>query len=157
VARGLPAGLGDPVFAKLDATLACGLMSLPAAQGVDIGRGFSRTLMTGLEHNDAFEPDGQGGIRTRTNRSGGIQGGISNGALIDIRIAFKPTSTVAAAQDTVTVGGEAATIAARGRHDPCVLPRAVPMAEAMVLITLADHWLRQRAVDVLDPVGPAPS
>jgi len=157
VARGVPAGLGDPVFAKLDATLAGGLMSLPAAKGVEIGSGFSGTQMTGLEHNDAFEPDGQGGIRTRTNRSGGIQGGISNGALIDIRIAFKPTSTVAAAQDTVTVGGEAATIAARGRHDPCVLPRAVPMAEAMVLITLADHWLRQRAVDVLDPVGPAPS
>ncbi len=152
-ARGVPAGLGDPVFDKLDATLAGGLMSLPAAKGIEIGSGFAGTRMTGLEHNDAFEPDGQGGIRTRTNRSGGIQGGISNGEVIDIRVAFKPTSTVAAEQDTVTTSGEAAVIAARGRHDPCVLPRAVPMAEAMVLITLADHWLRQRAVDVLAPLA----
>lgn len=153
VARGVPAGLGDPVFDKLDATLAGGLMSLPAAKGIEIGSGFAGSRMTGLEHNDAFEPDGAGGIRTRTNRSGGIQGGISNGELVDLRVAFKPTSTVAAAQDTVTRSGEAAVIAARGRHDPCVLPRAVPMAEAMVLLTLADHWLRQRAVDVLAPLA----
>jgi len=153
IARQVPVGLGEPVFDKLDADLARALMSLPAAKGVEIGSGFRGTRMTGLAHNDPFEPDPEGGIRTTTNHSGGIQGGISNGADITTRIAFKPTGTIASEQATVTRDGEATTLAARGRHDPCVLPRAVPMVEAMMLLVLADHWLRQRAVDVL-PVLP---
>ena len=155
VARRVPAGLGEPVFDKLDADLAAGLMSLPAAKGVEVGSGFAGTRMTGLEHNDPFEP-GDGGPRTTTNHSGGIQGGISNGADIDLRVAFKPTGTIASEQKTVTRDNEATTLAAHGRHDPCVLPRAVPMVEAMVLLTLADHWLRQRAVDVLPPLEDRP-
>jgi len=148
VARNVPAGLGEPVFDKLDADLAGGLMSLPAAKGIEIGSGFRGTLMTGLTHNDPFEP-GPDGPRTTSNHSGGIQGGISNGEDITCRVAFKPTGTIASEQQTVTRDGDATTLAAKGRHDPCVLPRAVPMVEAMVLLSLADHWLRQRAVDVL--------
>ncbi|MEM7140465.1 MAG: chorismate synthase [Actinomycetota bacterium] len=148
IARNVPAGLGEPVFDKLDADLAGGLMSLPAAKGVEIGSGFAGTRMSGLTHNDPFEP-GEDGPRTSTNHSGGIQGGISNGADITCRVAFKPTGTIASEQKTVTRDGDATTLAAKGRHDPCVLPRAVPMVEAMVLLSLADHWLRQRAVDVL--------
>lgn len=144
VVRGLPAGLGEPVFDKLDAALAQGLMSLPACKGVEIGSGFRGTEMTGLEHNDVFIPDGSGGIATRTNHSGGIQGGISNGMPILLSAAFKPVATVFHDQDTVTETGDAATIKPRGRHDPCVLPRAVPMVEAMVCMVLADHWLRWR-------------
>lgn len=155
VARRVPAGLGEPVFDKLDADLAGGLMSLPAAKGVEIGSGFAGARMTGLAHNDPFAP-GPGGPVTTANRSGGIQGGISNGADIVCRVAFKPTGTIASPQDTVTRDGEATTLAARGRHDPCVLPRAVPMVEAMVLLSLADHWLRQRAVDVLPPFDVRP-
>jgi chorismate synthase len=155
VARRVPAGLGEPVFDKLDADLARGLMSLPAAKGVEIGSGFAGTRMTGLTHNDPFEP-GPDGPRTATNNSGGIQGGISNGADIMCRVAFKPTGTIASEQKTVTRDGEATTLAARGRHDPCVLPRAVPLVEAMVLLSLADHWLRQRAVDVLPPFDERP-
>ena len=155
VARGVPAGLGEPVFDKLDADLAGGLMSLPAAKGVEIGSGFAGTRMTGLAHNDPFVP-GPDGPRTATNHSGGIQGGISNGATITCRVAFKPTGTIASEQHTVTRDGEATTLAAKGRHDPCVLPRAVPMVEAMVLLSLADHWLRQRAVDVLPPFDVRP-
>lgn len=156
VCRGVPAGLGEPVFDKLDAALAGAMLSLPAAKGFEIGSGFAGTRMSGLTHNDPFEPDPAGGIRTATNRSGGVQGGISNGSDIVIRVAFKPTSTVASQQRTVTRGGEATTLAARGRHDPCVLPRAVPMVEAMALLVLVDHWLRQRAVDVLPPVPGLP-
>lgn len=155
VARKVPAGLGEPVFDKLDADLAGGLMSLPAAKGVEIGSGFAGTRMTGLTHNDPFEP-GDNGPRTTTNFSGGIQGGISNGADITCRVAFKPTGTIASEQKTVTRDGDATTLAAKGRHDPCVLPRAVPMVEAMVLLTLADHWLRQRAIDVLPPLDVKP-
>ena len=155
VARRVPAGLGEPVFDKLDADLAGGLMSLPAAKGVEVGSGFAGTRMTGLAHNDEFEP-GDDGPRTTTNHSGGIQGGISNGADIDVRVAFKPTGTIASEQTTVTRDNKATTLAARGRHDPCVLPRAVPMVEAMVLLTLADHWLRQRAIDVLPPLQDVP-
>ncbi len=144
VARGVPAGLGDPVFDKLEADLAKALMSLPAAKGFESGSGFGGTFLGGLAHNDAFEPDGAGGIRTRTNRSGGIQGGISNGMPIEVSVAFKPVATVFRPQDTVTDAGEATVLMARGRHDPCVLPRAVPMVEAMVALILADHWLRWR-------------
>jgi chorismate synthase len=155
VARGVPAGLGEPVFDKLDADLAGGLMSLPAAKGIEIGSGFAGTRMTGLTHNDPFEP-GPDGPRTTTNHSGGIQGGISNGEDITCRVAFKPTGTIASEQHTVTRDGDATTLAAKGRHDPCVLPRAVPMVEAMVLLSLADHWLRQRAVDVLPKLDVRP-
>ena len=105
--------------------------------------------MTGIEHNDPFVPGEDGQPRTASNRSGGVQGGISNGEDIVLRVAFKPTATISQRQDTVTTGGEATTLEAQGRHDPCVLPRAVPMVEAMVCLVLADHWLRQRAVDVL--------
>jgi chorismate synthase len=156
VARRVPAGLGEPVFDKLDAELAGGLMSLPAAKGVEIGSGFAGTRMSGLAHNDPFEPDTDGTIRTATNNSGGIQGGISNGEDIVVRVAFKPTGTIASEQQTVTRDGAATTLAARGRHDPCVLPRAVPMVESMMLLTLADHWLRQQAVDVLPPLPERP-
>ena len=150
VARGVPPGLGEPVFDKLEADLAKGLMSLPAAKGFEVGSGFGGTAMTGSEHNDAFETDAEGRTRTASNRSGGIQGGISNGEAIQLRVAFKPTATVRVAQQTVNRDGEAVTLEAGGRHDPCVLPRAVPMVEAMVCLVLADHWLRQRAVDVLE-------
>jgi chorismate synthase len=149
VARGVPVGLGDPVFDKLEADLAKAMLSLPAAKGFEIGSGFDGTLLTGSEHNDAFEIDDAGRTRTKTNRSGGIQGGISNGEAINLRIAFKPTATIRTEQQTVTSGGEETTLAAGGRHDPCVLPRAVPMVEAMVCLTLADHWLRQHGQDVL--------
>ncbi|MEE8166580.1 MAG: chorismate synthase [Myxococcota bacterium] len=149
VARSVPAGLGDPVFDKLEADLAKALMSLPAAKGFEIGSGFGGIALTGSEHNDAFEIGSDGRTRTRTNRSGGIQGGISNGESIQLRVVFKPTATVRIAQQTVNRGGEAVTLEVEGRHDPCVLPRAVPIVEAMVCLTLADHWLRQRAVDVL--------
>jgi chorismate synthase len=149
VARGVPPGLGEPVFDKLEADLAKGLMSLPAAKGFEVGSGFAGTAMTGSEHNDPFETDESGRTRTASNRSGGIQGGISNGESIQLRVAFKPTATVRVAQQTVSRSGEAVTLEAGGRHDPCVLPRAVPMVEAMVCLVLADHWLRQRAVDVL--------
>lgn len=149
VARKVPAGLGAPVFDKLEADLAKGIMSLPACKGFEIGSGFASVTMTGREHNDPFVPGENGGIRTSTNNSGGIQGGISNGEDIIMRAAFKPTGTISSEQNTVDSSGNATVLAAKGRHDPCVLPRAVPMVEAMVLLTLADHWLGQRMVDVL--------
>ncbi len=149
VARGVPAGLGEPVFDKLDADLAGAMLSLPAVKGFEVGSGFAGTRLTGSEHNDPFLADASGGVRTATNHSGGIQGGISNGETIHFRTAFKPTATIRVAQDTVTTGGDAATLEAGGRHDPCVLPRAVPMVEAMVCLVLVDHLLRQRATDVL--------
>jgi chorismate synthase len=142
VARNVPKGLGDPVFDKLEADLAKGVMSLPASKGFEIGSGFAGTLLTGFEHNDEFYIDETGEIRTRTNRSGGIQGGISNGENIIIRVAFKPTATIRKEQKTVTNEGEETLLAGKGRHDPCVLPRAVPMVEAMVALVLCDHLLR---------------
>ena len=144
VARHVPKSLGMPVFDKLEADLAKGVMSLPATKGFEIGSGFAGTLLTGSEHNDAFYTDDRGTIRTVTNRSGGVQGGISNGENIIIRVAFKPTATIRKEQSTVTNAGEAVTLAAKGRHDPCVLPRAVPMVEAMVALVLCDHLLRQQ-------------
>jgi chorismate synthase len=149
VARGVPPGLGEPVFDKLEADLAKGVMSLPASKGFEIGSGFAGTLLTGIEHNDPFVPGADGRPRTASNRSGGVQGGITNGEDVVVRVAFKPTATIRLAQDTVDRDGNAVTLEAQGRHDPCVLPRAVPMVEAMVLLVLADHWLRQRAVDAL--------
>ena len=142
--RQAPMGLGMPVFDKLEADLAKAVMSLPATKGFEIGSGFAGTLLKGSEHNDAFLPTGDGSLHTATNNSGGIQGGISNGEQIVIRVAFKPTATIRKAQQTINDRGEATTLEAKGRHDPCVLPRAVPMVEAMVALVLADHLLRQK-------------
>ena len=144
VIRGVPPGLGEPVFDKLEADLAKAMMSLPATKGFEIGSGFAGTRQRGSEHNDAFRMSA-GKVRTVTNRSGGIQGGISNGEPIFFRIAFKPTATIFKSQETVTASGEDTELQARGRHDPCVLPRAVPMVEAMASLVLCDHALRQRA------------
>lgn len=143
VARQIPRGLGMPVFDKLEADLAKAVMSLPATKGFELGSGFAGTVMTGSEHNDEFYMDDNGRMRTRTNNSGGTQGGISNGENIILRVAFKPTATIRKEQKTVTNTGEETTLAAKGRHDPCVLPRAVPMVEAMVALVLCDHLLRQ--------------
>ncbi|MCC7103285.1 MAG: chorismate synthase [Fimbriimonadaceae bacterium] len=172
--RGVPAGWGEPVFDKLEADLAKAVMSLPASKGFEIGSGFAGTLLKGSEHNDAMRSsippsfvrgargelesgvddspltpltsEGGTGVHTTTNNSGGIQGGISNGMPITLRVAFKPVSTIMMEQDTVDENYENTTIKGKGRHDPCVLPRAVPMVEAMVSLVLADHALRQRAL-----------
>ena len=143
VCRRVPPGLGEPIFDKLEAELARGMMSLPASKGFEIGSGFDGTRMTGIEHNDPFVIEG-GRVRTTSNRSGGVQGGISNGEDIIVRVAFKPTATIRQAQQTVDRSGKAVTLEAKGRHDPCVLPRGVPMVEAMACLVLADHYLRQR-------------
>lgn len=145
VARGVPAGWGEPVFDKLDADLAKACLSIPAAKGFESGSGFAGAAMRGSEHNDAFEPDGSGGVRTPTNRSGGVQGGISNSMPVVFRVAFKPVATHFLPQQTVDTDGRPVTLQARGRHDPCVVPRAVPIVEAAALLTLADHALRQCA------------
>jgi chorismate synthase len=145
VVRGIPAGLGEPVFDKLEADLAKAMLSLPATKGFEIGSGFAATHMRGSEHNDPFEMRG-GKIRTATNNSGGVQGGISNGEEIYFRVAFKPTATIAHEQKTVSISREQTKLSARGRHDPCVLPRAVPIVEAMAALVLCDHALRQRAI-----------
>jgi chorismate synthase len=145
VARGVPPGWGEPVFDKLDADLAKAMLSIPAAKGFEIGSGFAGTELTGSQHNDPFYVDERGNIRTRSNRSGGIQGGISNGENIVIRVAFKPTATIMMPQETVNIHREPAVLKAKGRHDPCVLPRAVPIVEAMMALVLVDHYLRHRA------------
>jgi len=152
IARGVPPGLGEPVFDRLEADLARALLSLPASKGFEVGSGFAGTRLTGIAHNDPFVPGPGGRPRTSSNRSGGVQGGISNGEDIVLRVAFKPTATIASPQQTVDRAGRAVVLEAQGRHDPCVLPRAVPVVEAMVLLVLADHWLRQRTVDVLPPL-----
>jgi chorismate synthase len=144
VARGVPAGWGEPVFDKLEADLAKAMLSLPASKGFEVGSGFAGTLLTGREHNDPFRARG-GKVITTSNYSGGIQGGISNGQTIYFRVAFKPVATVMHEQDTIDVHLENTTLKGRGRHDPCVLPRAVPMVEAMTALVLADHALRQKA------------
>lgn len=146
VIQNAPIGLGDPVFDKLEADLAKAMMSLPASKGFEVGSGFGGTQLFGSQHNDAFVNEG-GRIRTTTNRSGGIQGGISNGEPIDFRVAFKPVSTIFKEQKTVTESGEEVAFKPKaGRHDPCVLPRAVPMVDAMAWLVVADHWLRLHAV-----------
>jgi chorismate synthase len=144
VARGVPAGWGEPVFDRLEADLAKGMLSLPASKGFDIGSGFAGILLTGTQHNDPFRARG-GKVYTTSNRSGGIQGGISNGQTIYFRVAFKPVATVMHEQDTVDTELHNTTLTGRGRHDPCVLPRAVPMVEAMTALVLVDHALRQKA------------
>ncbi|MGB5704248.1 MAG: chorismate synthase [Polyangiales bacterium] len=146
IARNVPAGLGEPVFDKLKADLGKALFSLPAVLGVEYGAGFSVATARGSENNDPFETDAGGTIRTRSNRHGGMLGGISSGMPILLRAAIKPTSSLPRAQDTVTSSGDATTIRTTGRHDPCLLPRFVPMGEAMVAMVLADHWLRWRAI-----------
>jgi len=144
VARGAPAGWGEPVFDKLEADLAKAMLSLPAARGFEIGSGFSGTRLTGRAHNDPFRAR-HGKVLTTKNFSGGIQGGISNGQTIFFRVAFKPVATVLHEQDTVDETFHNTTLRGRGRHDPCVLPRAVPIVEAMTALVLADHALRHRA------------
>lgn len=144
VARGVPVGWGEPVFDRLEADLAKAMLSLPATKGFEIGSGFGGVTMTGLEHNDPFRMKG-GKVHTTTNRSGGIQGGISNGETIYFRVAFKPVATVMHEQDTVSTKLKNTTLKGRGRHDPCVLPRAVPMVEAMTALVLVDHALRHKA------------
>ena len=143
VARNVPPGLGEPVFDKLEAELGRGVLSLPACKGFEVGSGFGGITMTGSTHNDPFYNEA-GRIRTRTNNSGGIQGGISNGESIVIRAAFKPVATIMMPQETVDEDGNPTELSGRGRHDPCVLPRAVPMVEAMMALVLVDHALRQR-------------
>jgi len=144
IARGVPPGWGEPVFDRLEADLGKAMLSLPASKGFDIGSGFGGILLTGTQHNDPFRAR-RGKVYTTSNRSGGIQGGISNGQTIYFRVAFKPVATVMHEQDTVNVQHQNTTIKARGRHDPCVLPRAVPMVEAMTALVLLDHALRHKA------------
>lgn len=146
--RGVPQGLGEPVFHKLTADLAAAMMSLPATRGFEVGEGFAAAALRGSDHNDAFVPDperrrSRDGITTRTNHGGGIQGGLSNGEIIRLAVAFKPVATIFRPQDTVDRQGRATTYTARGRHDPCVVPRAVPMVEAMAALVLVDHALRR--------------
>ncbi|MCX8109267.1 MAG: chorismate synthase [Verrucomicrobiae bacterium] len=144
VVRGVPPGWGEPVFDRLEADLAKAMLSLPATKGFEIGSGFASVKMTGTQHNDPFFiKDGR--VRTLTNKSGGIQGGISNGETIFFRVAFKPVATIRAEQKTVDVYGHETRLKAKGRHDPCVLPRAVPIVEAMTALVLVDHALRHRA------------
>lgn len=147
VIRNCPPGLGEPIFDKLEAELAKAMLSIPATKGFEIGSGFSGTLLTGKEHNDPFEMR-DGKIRTTTNHSGGIQGGISNGESIIFRVAFKPTATIISNQETVTSQGENTTLQGKGRHDACVLPRAVPIVEAMATLVLTDHLLLQRSISM---------
>ncbi len=147
--RGAPAGLGTPVFDRIEADLAKGMLSLPATKGFEIGSGFSSITMKGSEHNDGFEPGGHNPVTT-SNNSGGVQGGITNGSEIIFRVAFKPTATISSPQETVDDENNPVTLEAKGRHDPCVLPRAVPMVEAMALLVITDHWLRDQSVRILD-------
>jgi chorismate synthase len=144
VADGVPPGLGDPMYGKLDALLGYAMMSIHATKGVEIGRGFESVTSTGHENNDWLYADENGRIRTRTNNAGGMLGGISNGEPIVARVGIKPTSSVAQEQETVDVHGQSRSIIVEGRHDPCVVPRAVPVVEAMMLLVLADAWLMNR-------------
>ncbi len=142
VIRGVPPGLGDPVFDKLEATLGHAMLSIPACKGFEVGSGFAGASRYGSAHNDPFFTEG-GRVRTRSNNSGGIQGGISNGEDIFMRLAFKPTATIMLPQETITDDRQPAQLCGKGRHDPCVLPRAVPIVEAMAALVLTDHALRQ--------------
>ena len=145
VCKNVPIGWGDPVFGKLEAILAQAMMSIPATKGFEIGSGFAGTTMRGSEHNDPFVQK-SGKLGTVTNNSGGIQGGISNGEPIVFRVAFKPVATIGKAQNTVDFEGHDTTLAAKGRHDPCVLPRAVPVVEAMTALVLMDAALKQLSI-----------
>ncbi len=143
VVKNCPIGLGEPVFDKLHADLAKAMMSINATRGFEIGSGFDSIRMKGSEHNDTFRNE-EGQIKTATNNSGGIQGGISNGMPIEFKVAFKPVASIKSKQETVDVDGIQTSVKIEGRHDPCVVPRAVPIVEAMAAITLADHYLRNR-------------
>lgn len=145
IITGCPAGLGAPVFDKLHADLGKAMLSINAVKGFEYGSGFGSVCMRGSEHNDSFENQG-GNIITRTNHSGGIQGGISNGMPIYFNVAFKPVATIVQSQDTVDAEGNPAVADGKGRHDPCVVPRAVPIVEAMAALVLVDHWLKQKTV-----------
>ncbi|KAL6907547.1 hypothetical protein ACP4OV_002586 [Aristida adscensionis] len=165
IARNVPRGLGSPVFDKLEAELAKAMLSLPASKGFEIGSGFAGTDFTGSEHNDEFYMDEAGNVRTRTNRSGGVQGGISNGEIIYFKVAFKPTATIAKKQNTVSREHQDVELLARGRHDPCVVPRAVPMVESMAALVLMDQLMAHIAqcemfplnLALQEPVGSASS
>lgn len=146
IVQGVPVGLGEPVFDKLSAALAGACMSINAAHGFEYGSGFAAAAMNGSVHNDPFYTDETGRVRTRTNHSGGIQGGLSNGMEIFFRVAFKPVSTVQLEQETVNDAGQQVSLKAKGRHDPCVVPRAVPIVDAMTALTLADHLLLNSVV-----------
>ena len=142
--KNLPIGLGVPVFDRLEADLAKAMLSLPATKGFEVGSGFSGTKLIGSEHNDAFI-EKEGHVGTATNRSGGVQGGITNGEELVFRVAFKPTATILQKQATVDSEGQETELMGRGRHDPCVLPRAVPIVESMAALVLVDHWMRHKA------------
>lgn len=146
VVEGVPAGWGEPVFDKLHADLGKAILSINACKGFEYGSGFAGVTLRGSQHNDAFYTDTDGKVRTRTNHSGGVQGGISNGETIYFRAAFKPVATIIQDQDSVNEAGESVTVSGKGRHDPCVLPRAVPIVDNMTALVLADHMLRQRMV-----------
>ena len=145
VIKGCPAGLGEPEFGKLHAALGAAMLSINAVKGFEYGEGFSGVTARGSEQNDIFVSQAQGGVTTATNRSGGIQGGISNGQDIYFRVAFKPVATILTEQDTVDLEGKPTTLTARGRHDPCVLPRAVPIVEAMAALTILDHFMLNKS------------
>ncbi|MDX5421612.1 MAG: chorismate synthase [Hymenobacteraceae bacterium] len=145
VVQGVPAGLGEPVFDKLHAELGKAMLSINAVKGFEYGSGFEGVKLRGSEHNDQFYTDESGNVRTRTNNSGGIQGGISNGQDIYFNVAFKPVATILQPQQTINDAGEEITLQGKGRHDPCVLPRAVPIVDAMAALVLADFLMRQQA------------
>ncbi len=150
VARGVPAGWGDPVFAKVKSLLGAALLSIPAAMAMELGDGIAATSRTGSQNNDPMVPDGSGGMRQETNRSGGLQGGITSGAPVWARVGFKPTSTIGISQETINAAGEAVVFEGKGRHDPCVVPRAVPIVEAMMALVLADRMLARKATPPTD-------
>ena len=139
---GAPIGLGEPLFDKLHADLAKAMMSINAVKAFEIGSGVSAATMRGSEHNDSFQRDGS----TSTNNSGGVQGGISNGEDIVLKVTFKPVATIMQDQPSINAEGEEIIVEGKGRHDPCVVPRAVPIVEAMCLLTIGDHYLRQKAI-----------
>ncbi|AHM61289.1 chorismate synthase [Flammeovirgaceae bacterium 311] len=145
VIQGAPAGLGEPVFGKLHAELGAAMLGINAAKGFEYGSGFAGITLRGSQHNDQFYTDEQGQIHTRTNQSGGVQGGISNGESIYFRVAFKPVATIMQDQESVNQQGETVTVSGKGRHDPCVVPRAVPIVEAMAALVMADAYLLSRA------------
>jgi chorismate synthase len=146
VIKGAPVGLGEPVFDKLHAELGKAMLSINAVKGFEYGSGFEGVTMRGSQHNDAFYTDSDGKVRTRTNHSGGIQGGISNGEDIYFRVAFKPVATIMQDQESVNERGESVSVSGKGRHDPCVVPRAVPIVEAMAAVVIADFLLRNRTI-----------
>lgn len=148
VIKGVPVGLGEPVFGKLHAELGAAMLGINAAKGFEYGSGFAGVILRGSKHNDQFYTDEQGQVHTRTNLSGGIQGGISNGEDIYFRVAFKPVATIMQDQESINQQGEAVTVSGKGRHDPCVVPRAVPIVEAMAALVLADAYLLHRSAQV---------